>query len=124
MPISLSNLRTLLLPGLKGMMVQGPPPFLPEPEPMPKFTDGDMVILNRQNPFKGCLKGETPYRVIGAHETSYGFYHLLIQPDNNSPPSFFLSQHFSLHCPASKMEEAASEYEDILVAQDLMDSMK
>ncbi len=74
----------------------------------PKFTVGDRVKLKKENPFKGKLKGGEIYSV--SHVT---YSH--IQIGN----SMYASEWFKL---VGYDDIAANEYDDIIAAQDIMES--
>lgn len=90
----------------------------PSPLAVDRFSVGDMVILNKENPYKGTLLGRSPYQIQSLHG-----YHLDITGENGTI-GYFHHFPFELYTGLGRrMLDRSDEYEDVIRAQELYNGL-
>jgi len=83
--------------------------------PPQKFQDDDWVVLMKDNPFKGSLRGKAKYQVLTAYPK-----HIALMADNGTIGTFS-DQWFS---PVNSVLDAhATEYEEAMQAQKILEGL-
>lgn len=94
------------------------PVKVPEATPKNPFVADDIVRLKPPNPFKGTLKCDKIYRVLGVINQ-----HIMVRCDNNTI-SYFRFNYFELAPPPPVTAAGADEYDEVMRAEQLMEEGK